>query len=285
MGQKGLITLSAIISKYPQMINTVICAKDKSVANDYYNEIHNICAEHNIQFLDRTELFNDNSPYSIAISWRWLIKKVEGKLITLHDSLLPKYRGFNPLVSCLINKEEEIGVTAIFSSHNYDEGDIIAQSKTRVTYPLKISEAIHKISENYVELGLEIFSSIHSEQPLKAYKQNNEVATYSLWRDAHDYKIDWSKSADHIQRFVDATGFPYKGASTQLDGKVIRIYSVQVCDDVHIENRSPGKVIFLQNGIPTIVCGQGLIKITEAYDENSNESILPLTSFRICFGR
>ena len=44
-----------------------------------------------------------------------MIKNSEN-LIVFHDSLLPKYRGFAPLVSQLINGEEYLGVTAIFTN-------------------------------------------------------------------------------------------------------------------------------------------------------------------------
>ena len=49
-------------------------------------------------------------------------------MIIFHDSLLPKYRGFAPLVNSLINQEKEIGVTAIKASQNYDEGDTVTDN-------------------------------------------------------------------------------------------------------------------------------------------------------------
>jgi len=81
---------------------------------------------------------------------------------------------------------------------------------------------------------------------LSSYKQNEEDVTYSLWRDEQDYIIDWSKSAEFIHRFINAVGYPYKGASTLMDGKKIRIIDTEPLPDIEIENRSFGKNIIYQ---------------------------------------
>jgi methionyl-tRNA formyltransferase len=53
-------------------------------------------------------------------------------------------------------------------------------------------------------------------------------------------------------------------------------------NDVNIENRTPGKVIFLENNLPVVVCGKGLLKIDRAiYDDG--EDALPFSTFRILF--
>jgi methionyl-tRNA formyltransferase len=54
----------------------------------------------------------------------------------MHDSLLPKYRGFAPLPNALINGEREVGVTALFASEEYDMGDIVCQRRLAVEYPM-----------------------------------------------------------------------------------------------------------------------------------------------------
>jgi methionyl-tRNA formyltransferase len=54
------------------------------------------------------------SDFNIAISWRWMLKV--SNLIVIHDSLLPKYRGFSPLVNMLINGEDTLGVTVLFAT-------------------------------------------------------------------------------------------------------------------------------------------------------------------------
>jgi len=181
-----------------------------------------------------------------------------------------------------MNGDTQIGVTALFATGEYDRGDIIAQSATTIQYPITIAEAIDTIQANYVSLGLEIADKLYRDAPITASPQVEEEATYSLWRDDEDYFIDWSASAARIKRMIDAVGFPYKGAASFLDGKLARIFKAQVLCDVKIENRTPGKVIFIRDSKPIVVCGSGLLQIDEMTDEQGT-SLLPLSKFRTRF--
>ena len=119
--------------------------------------IHDLCEKEQIKWVDRSCKPIIDSAYSIAIAWRWLIPiETHNTLIILHDSLLPKYRGFAPLVNMLINHEPSIGVTALFANEEFDRGDIICQKSDSVVYPIRIDEAIEKVSKLYVEIVLDI---------------------------------------------------------------------------------------------------------------------------------
>ena len=285
MTYKGLSVLKSIISmNLFDLINIVVIGTDKNVENDYSNDIEKLCTEYKINKVYR-ENFNPNkmSNISIAISWNRLISTEKTKLIVLHESLLPKYRGFSPLVNQLINKEKTIGVTAIFADKKYDTGNIIIQKKINIKYPIKIQNAIEIVSKTYSEIIIELFNKIKSNITLESYKQNENNASYSLWRNYDDYFIDWSRSSSYILRFINSVSFPYDGAKTNLNDKIITIKNALLINDVKIENRQSGKVIFFDNNFPIVVCGKGLLKITEAYYQENNKSIFPLNKFRIRF--
>lgn len=284
MTQKGYETLKTLISNnYHHIVNFVVVGRDKNINNDYAQEIIDLCKKNNINYYEKKADYSVKSEYSIAISWRWLIKTNNSKLIVLHDSLLPKYRGFAPLVNSLINKEEKIGVTALYANDKYDRGNILFQSSTKINYPIKINETIEIVSKNYTELILKIFKNISNKNPIKGCKQKDEDATYSLWRDEDDYLIDWSKDSDYILRFINAVGNPYKGASSYIKNEKVRILEASKELDVIIENRTPGKIIFIEDGCPVIVCKKGLIKILKIINDKNGKSILPLKSFRTIF--
>lgn len=280
MSQKGFEVLYAVVQKnYIGMISAVIGAKDINVKNDYYEEIKNLAKSNNIDFFEKSKIPNLQFHFSIAISWRWIIKNTDG-LIVLHDSLLPKYRGFAPLVNALINFESKVGVTALFASEEYDKGKVIAQEAISIIYPIKINEAIKLVSPLYQNIVLTVLERIKNEMLGEGYSQNEAEATYSLWRDEEDYRIDWSKTSDEVRQFIFSVSYPFNGAVSQIFGdKKIRVIDAVNEPDVVIENRTPGKLIFLKEGFPVIVCGKGLLKITEAYFEDG-ESALPLPSFR-----
>lgn len=284
MSEKGLKVLESVIeNSLFHLIDKVVINTDKSVINDYSDDLKKLCEQNNLKCCFLSDLTTIESQYSIAISWRWLIKESNSKLIVLHDSLLPKYRGFSPLVNSLINGEKYIGVTALFASKEYDKGPIIYQEKREIEYPITIKEAIEHISLLYSELVLKILKTLSSNLTLNSQEQNEKMSSYSLWRDENDYYISWEKSAEYISRFVDAVGFPYKGSKSKINGKIVIIYRVSIVEDLVVENRDVGKIIFFMDEKPVVVCGSGLIKIEEAIFEETGESIFPLKKFRIRF--
>ena len=285
MSEKGYTALKSIIEVLgANVIDLIIVGVDKQVTNDYSTEIVHFSKEHDIKTTDRNSTYSINTVYAIAISWRWMIPISDAfELITLHDSILPKYRGFAPLVNQLINHEQNIGVSAILSSTEYDKGDIIFQAKTAIEYPIKIQEAISMVSNLYSEVTVKVVGLLASGKSLPTVSQNEAEATYSLWRNEGDYAIDWNQKASYIKRFIDAVGEPYKGASTTISGDKIRIYNAVEEQDVQIINRDCGKIIFMRDGHPVVVCGEGLLKITNAIYEDSRTSIFPLKKFRIQF--
>jgi len=283
MSEKGYAVISSICANgFSDKIQFVVSSKDKNVLKDYYDEVKEKCIEYFIPFYDKSNVPEILSTYCIAVSWRWIINLNNTKLIVLHDSILPKYRGFAPLVNMLINNESEIGVTAIFADKDYDKGDMILWKKKEIYYPIKISKAIELISDLYSEIVLKILNKIYTGITIDAYPQDEEDASYSLWRDEKDYGIDWNESSDYIKRFIDSVGFPYKGAYTIYDGRIIRVYDAEVVPDVRIENRCCGKTLFFEKGLPIVVCGEGLLKLIDVRDDSTLEKI-DFKKFRIRF--
>lgn len=271
LGKKGLETLIKLESNNRSVVSEVIIGTDKHVVNDYASEIEAFCLRNKIKHSISGAGNKFQSKYAIAIGWKKLIQFDESQhLIVFHDSILPRLRGFNPLVTALINGDSEVGVTALFASKEYDRGDIIDVEKINIAYPLKIERAIAMISECYAILGNKIISQLISDQIVHSQKQDDAKATYSLWRDEDDYFIDWNADAEKISRHIDAVGFPYGGAKTLLNDETITIVNGLPLEDVKIENRLVGKVIFKKEDCPVVVCGKGLLMIMEAKDAHNN---------------
>ena len=61
------------------------------------------------------------------------IKKFNGKIINIHPSLLPKYKGLNTHFRAINNKEKFTGCTVHYVSQKIDSGKIILQKKIKIT--------------------------------------------------------------------------------------------------------------------------------------------------------
>jgi len=285
MTKKGYELLVQIGGRYQSLLGLIVVGNDTSLQNDYEFEIIDFCQKNSLPCIKRSDFKRVETEYALAVSWRWLIDHPQDKLIVFHDSLLPTYRGFAPLVNALINGEAQVGVSAIFGASDFDTGAIIIQSTSSIRYPIKIAEAIDCINRNYLECANYVLSTLLEGLPLVATPQDENKASFSVWRDEEDYKIDWTKSASEIRRMIDAVGYPYLGAFTMLDGKKIRIFAGEETADIKIENRHCGKALFIDAGKPIVICGQGMLKITEAHIEHDGktEPFFPLTRYRLRF--
>lgn len=282
-GRRGFDVLRNFVETFSaDAINVVVSYADKKVLNDPYDELVEYCKQASLTLYTKDNYTFSDDVYRLVIGWQYLFK-ADGKTIILHDSLLPKYRGFAPLINCLINGEKEVGVTAFVANENYDEGPVVRQETIAIEYPITILEAMQLVTPLYVQLCSFIYKGLKEKGTVSIYEQDHYLATYSLWRDEQDYKIDWYQSSDRIKRKIDAVGFPYAGAVSLLNGQLVLIKKAEIYADVMIENRDIGKVIFIKNNCPVIVCGVGLIKITEAYSKEGGKPAIPFTKIRSRF--
>ena len=60
------------------------------------------------------------------------IKNFKGKILNIHPSLLPKYKGLNTHERAIRNKDKYSGSTVHFVNYRLDSGKIINQKKVRI---------------------------------------------------------------------------------------------------------------------------------------------------------
>ena len=60
------------------------------------------------------------------------IRKFKGKIVNIHPSLLPKYKGLNTHKRALKNKEKFAGCTVHYVTNKLDSGKIILQKKVKI---------------------------------------------------------------------------------------------------------------------------------------------------------
>jgi len=61
------------------------------------------------------------------------IKKFKGKIVNIHPSLLPKYKGLDTHVKTIQNKDKVSGCTVHFVTAKLDSGKIILQKKVKIS--------------------------------------------------------------------------------------------------------------------------------------------------------
>lgn len=286
LGKKGLFVLENFLKEFgSSQIDQVWVGRDLNIAADFSDAIISLCENHSLKnkvYRAGSEMVVASDSTVFSIGWKWMIHQ-DAPVVVFHDSLLPKYRGFSPVVSALVNGDSKIGVTALLGGKKYDCGDILSQEEILFCYPITIQEAGDLLLPAYWSLVKKIAMEIFNGEELKGVPQDESEATYSLWRDDDDYWIDWSKDASAIARFIDAVGMPYRGAKTTLNEDEVVITKSSVLNDVKIVNRIPGKTIFIEDGCPVVVCGRGLLKVEQVHRRCNQDSLLPIKNIRTRF--
>lgn len=103
------------------------------------------------------------------------IKKCK-KIINLHNSPLPRYRGVRPINWALKNNEKNHGVTIHEITEGIDDGPIYGQ----IIYPIypeieEVEDVYNKSKEYGWKLFQEVFPRINQIDP---YEQNHKESTY-----------------------------------------------------------------------------------------------------------
>ncbi len=63
---------------------------------------------------------------------KYFVKNYKGKILNIHPSLLPKYKGLNTHKRVIINKEIYSGCTVHYVNYKLDSGKIIMQKKVKI---------------------------------------------------------------------------------------------------------------------------------------------------------
>ena len=79
-------------------------------------------------------------------------KILEGKIINIHHSFLPSFKGARPYNQAYVRGVKIIGATAHYVTNQLDEGQIIEQDVARVDHT--------KTLENFVSIGRDIESLV-----------------------------------------------------------------------------------------------------------------------------
>jgi methionyl-tRNA formyltransferase len=257
-GLKGALTLELLPkAAWPTSIYFYKNFGEHPSAHERLVEV--ICGR-GIEVDPRREALRGRHDIVLAVGWQYLIPGASN-LIVLHDSLLPRFRGFAPTVTALIRGETSIGVTAIRAVREIDSGPIICQRRLDIVPPISIEQAFKSLASCYTACLEEVYrlglDALTTGEP-----QDESEASYSIWRDELDFSVDWELSANEIQRHILAVGYPYQGARTICNGTEFKILSAEVIDDIRFENRQPGKVWrFLESNCADVVCGSGMLRI------------------------
>ncbi|MBG6064651.1 MULTISPECIES: methionyl-tRNA formyltransferase [Micromonospora] len=193
----------------------------------------------------------------VATNWRtWIPPQIfelpRRGTLNVHDSLLPAYAGFSPLIWALINGEKEVGVTAHMMDAELDAGNVVLQRSVPVGPRDTTTDLFHKTLELFGPItvdGLALIASGKTDWT----PQDRSKASFFHKRSDEDNRIDWTWSAEELDRLVRAQSDPYPNAYAFHKGQRLRITAASVSQGNY--GGTPGRIFIREGDAVVIVAG------------------------------
>lgn len=180
--------------------------------------------------------------------------------INLHASLLPRYRGANPIQAPIINGDKITGITTMLTEIGVDTGDIVLQKVIEIAENMDSVELTEIISELSPELIYQSIVGLYDGK-IKPVAQKDEEATHAPKVTKDDGIIDWSESAVQIHNKV--RGFkPWPSCFTYINGICVKITETRLCGE-QIKAKNFGEIIGKTGNGINVITGEGIITITK----------------------
>ncbi|HEY3323113.1 MAG TPA: methionyl-tRNA formyltransferase [Planctomycetota bacterium] len=195
--------------------------------------------------------------------------------INAHASLLPKYRGASPIQAALLGGEHETGVSIMRMEAGLDSGPVLFQRAISIG-PDDDTGTLHdRLAELAAECFVEAIERI-SAGPVTFTPQDESQSSYTPKLTKDSGKIDWTKDAAYLERFVRAMN-PWPGAWTSVVAPAsvpatkplrLRVAKAAVLPDR--PGVAPGSGCVLGAGeqaLLVVACGGGALRISQLQPE------------------
>lgn len=175
-----------------------------------------------------------------------LLDSINGRVINIHPSLLPAYRGPSPIPSVLLSDDTETGVTIMEIDEQVDHGPIITQA----SFPLSPDTMLSELEERCAHLGAKLLcDSIDSyvDEKNLPVPQNETLATHTkkISKDRGNLDLisdDWEKWK-HYRALGEWLGVYFtairRGERIRVKVKRAHWDSAFIIDEVIPENQKP----------------------------------------------
>ncbi|MET9108737.1 methionyl-tRNA formyltransferase [Streptomyces zhihengii] len=263
----GHRTLQALLDSEHDVVLVVTHPRSEHAYEKIWSDsVADLAEQHGVPVLirnrpDDEELFarlkEADPDIIVANNWRtWIPPRIYGLprhgTLNVHDSLLPKYAGFSPLIWALINGEQEVGVTAHMMDEELDAGDIVDQRAVPVGPKDTATDLFHKTVDLIAPVTIGALDRIAAGDT-DFTPQDRSRASFFHKRAEEDIRIDWNWPAEDLERLVRAQSAPYPSAFTHHRGDRLEIVAATVSEGRY--GGTPGRIFYREGDGVVIVAG------------------------------
>lgn len=265
--------IEAVITK-PTTVREMIRAAGKSTP------VHAVTAKSELDELVKSQHFSSKIgiliDFGIIVS-RQTIDSFPLGILNSHFSLLPEWRGADPISFSILSGQEITGVSIMLLSEGMDEGPLVGLGEQMIEY----NETTTTLTEKLINLSDALLQELIPEYLKQQKTISQEEAAQMLGRPAEptysrkltkeDGRIDWQKPAVQIEREIRAFDI-WPKSYTVLNGHELIIKNASVIQ----ENGVPGAYHYDKKSL-TVYCGKDALSIVSLQPAGKKE--MPIQAF------
>ncbi|WJG21664.1 methionyl-tRNA formyltransferase [Vibrio furnissii] len=231
--------------------------------------VKHLALEHNIPVYQPENFKSDeakqalaslNADIMVVVAYGLLLPKAvldTPKLgcINVHGSILPRWRGAAPIQRSIWAGDAETGVTIMQMDVGLDTGDMLKIA----TLPIDASDTSSSMYDKLAELGpqalVDCLSDI-AQGTAVAVKQDDALANYAQKLSKEEAKIDWTLSAQAIERCVRAFN-PWPMSHFSVAENQIKVWQSRV--ETGNRTHAPGTIIQADKTGIYVATGEGIL--------------------------
>ncbi len=185
--------------------------------------------------------------------------------INLHASLLPKYRGANPIQRAIINGDKETGICTMITELGLDCGDICQKLVIPISDTMNCEQLWNEIAEKSPQMIEQTLIGL-KENRLTPCKQCEDGVCMANKLSKEECLIDWNKTNTDIHNLVRGI-CRNPSAYFVMNDKIIKVIETIPIDG---EGKTGEVISHTKEGVD-VACGKGLLRLIKVKPEGKGE--------------
>lgn len=178
--------------------------------------------------------------------------------VNVHASLLPQYRGANPIQQAIIDGQPETGLTTMLTDIGVDTGDMLQKVVVGIDENMTAQQLHDALSEEAGPLLVYTLTGL-VDGSVQPQPQNHDDATHSPKAKKEHAFIDLAQSALMLHNRIRGQQ-PWPGASVNvvIDGQP---QLLKITESLLVDAEQTGTIgsVDLNDGLLTVQTGQGVL--------------------------
>ncbi len=189
--------------------------------------------------------------------------------INIHPSLLPNYRGADPLFWQIVHQVEHSGVSIFQMLPSLDNGPILKQKD----FPLLNSDTYQSLEQKTTKWGVllltELLDDLKNKRSITSLEQHPHCPFYARKRTSLDEQIHWNTEAKSVLALIRAFP-PDIGAFTWFGDKRIKILQAKLGSTALPQGVLPGQIFVHEKKI-FVACQDAPLQIQSVKIEGKSK--------------